>query len=146
MWVNKHGRVDDGFVVVTTAGKLPCKHVFHSVGPIWRGGNEGEEIILGMAVRGCLEKAQEMKLTSISLPAISSGINSESRSLFILDFLGIFGFPKDLCAKIMFEITIAFIKENKGTTINQVRFTNFDDKTVDLFDKECTKLKAQYSS
>ena len=76
LWVNKHGRVDDGFVVVTTAGKLPCKHVFHSVGPIWRGGNEGEEIILGMAVRGCLEKAQEMKLTSISLPAISSGINS----------------------------------------------------------------------
>lgn len=73
MYVAAHGRLEEGGVAVTSAGKLPCKHVFHAVGPMWHGGNEGEEIILGMCVRNCLEKADELKLTSISLPAISSG-------------------------------------------------------------------------
>eukprot|EP01115_Flamella_aegyptia_P013227 TRINITY_DN6922_c0_g1_i1.p1 TRINITY_DN6922_c0_g1~~TRINITY_DN6922_c0_g1_i1.p1 ORF type:complete len:236 (-),score=91.00 TRINITY_DN6922_c0_g1_i1:6-713(-) len=131
MYVAKNGRIDDGMVVVTTAGKLPCKHVIHAVGPVWKTGQMGEDIILGMTVRNCLDKADEMKLTSISLPAISSGI---------------FGFPKDLCAKIMFEITIAYIQENQGkTNLKEIRFTNFDDKTVDLFEKECAKLKPNYS-
>jgi O-acetyl-ADP-ribose deacetylase (regulator of RNase III) len=59
--------------MVTSAGKLPCKYVIHCVGPIWHGGSEGEEILLGMCVRSCLDRAHEMKLSSISLPAISSG-------------------------------------------------------------------------
>jgi O-acetyl-ADP-ribose deacetylase (regulator of RNase III) len=79
-----------------------------------------------MTVRSCLDKAEELKLTSISLPAISSGI---------------FGFPKEKCASIMFDIAIQYSKERQGkTSIQEIRFTNFDDKTVDLFEKECLRL------
>jgi len=126
IWIASHGRVDEGGIVITSSGKLPCKHVFHAVGPMWHGGNEGEEIILGMCVRGCLEKADELKLNSISLPAISSGI---------------FGFPKEKCASVMFDMVRMYAKEKQGSTyLKEVRFTNFDDRTVDIFENECKKL------
>jgi putative ATPase len=93
---------------------------------MWHGGNEGEEVILSMCVRACLEKAEELHLTSISLPAISSGI---------------FGFPKEKCATIMFEIAQSYLAEMAGKTgLKEVRFTNFDDRTVDIFENECKKL------
>jgi len=126
LWVAKNGKVEEGGVVVTGAGKLPCKHIFHAVGPMWHGGNQGEDIILGMCVRSCLEKADEMKLTSISLPAISSGI---------------FGFPKEKCATVMFEMVRSYGKEKQGATnLKEIRFTNFDDRTVDIFENECKNL------
>jgi len=130
LYVAKKGRVDEGGVVVTSAGSLPCKHVLHAVGPVWHGGVQGEEIILGMTVRSCLEKADELKCSSISLPAISSGI---------------FGFPKEKCASIMFDISITYIKEGK-TNLKEIRFTNFDDKTVTLFEQECARLNGKSSS
>lgn len=117
---------------MTTAGALPCKHVFHAVGPMWRGGHEGEEIILEVTVRSCLEKAEELKLSSISIPAISSGI---------------FAFPKEKCAKILFETAMNYSKEKKETTLKEIRFTNFDDRTVDIFVAEGKKhLKESLSS
>jgi len=126
LYVAKHGRIEEGGVAVTSAGKLPCKNVLHAIGPTWHGGSQGEEIILGMTVRSCLEKAEELKHTSISLPAISSGI---------------FGFPKEKCATAMFAMAIQYVKENKGKTgLKEIRFTNFDDTTVTIFDKECKRL------
>lgn len=114
----------------------------HAVGPIWHGGKEGEEILLGMTVRSCLEKATELKCKSISLPAISSGDFLQFCSIFIY-FLGIFGFPKEKCATIMFEMAQNYVKEMAGKTpLTEIRFTNFDDKTVELFDKECKRLLA----
>jgi len=124
--IAKFGKLEEGGVAVTSSGTLPCKHVLHAVGPMWHGGKEGEEIVLGMTVRSCLEKANQLKCTSISLPAISSGI---------------FGFPKEKCASVMFEMAQQFCKE-MGTknTLTQIRFTNFDDKTVELFDLECKRI------
>jgi len=85
-----------------------------------------------MTVRSCLEKAEELNAKSISLPAISSGI---------------FGFPKEKCATIMFDMAISYVKEKKGKTgLQEIRFTNFDDKTVELFDKECKKLQSTIKS
>jgi len=126
IYVSKHGKIEEGGLVVTSAGKLPCKYVFHAVGPMWHGGKEGEEIILGMTVRSCLEKADELKLARISISAISSGI---------------FGFPKEKCATIMFDMARGYIKEKAGkTSLKEIRFTNFDDRTVDIFEKECNKI------
>jgi O-acetyl-ADP-ribose deacetylase (regulator of RNase III) len=119
-------RLEVADVVVTGPGKLPCKYIIHAVGPIWHGGSEGEDIYLEMAVRNCLEKADELKCSSISLPAISSGI---------------FGFPKEKCAELMFNLAISYINEFSGkTSLKEIRFTNFDDKTVNLFEKECDKF------
>jgi len=126
LYIAKNGKVEEGGIVVTGAGKLPCKNIFHAVGPMWHGGNQGEDIILGMCVRSCLEKADELKLTSISLPAISSGI---------------FGFPKEKCATVMFEMVRSYFQEKEGkTNLKEIRFTNFDDRTVDIFENECTRL------
>jgi len=60
-------------------------------------------------------------LTSISIPAISSGI---------------YGFPKDLCAKILFECAINYFKDNPKSSLKEVRFVNFDDNTVEYFENE----------
>jgi len=57
---------------------------------------------------------------TISIPAISSGI---------------YGFPKDKCAKIFFDVAIDHL-ENKETTLKEIRFVNFDDNTVKFFKKE----------
>jgi len=129
IWISKNGRLEEGMVMHTIAGKLPCKFVLHAVGPMWHGGNAGEEVLLGMTVVSCLTLAEELKCTSISLPAISSGI---------------FGFPKERCATIMFELVQTYLRDNKGrTAIKEIRFTNFDDRTVEIFEKEASKLGAQ---
>jgi len=82
--------------------------------------------MLQMAVRNCLAKADELKYTSISLPAISSGI---------------FGFPKEKCAQVMFGIALDYCAAEK-TALREIRFTNFDEPTVAIFDQECRKRKA----
>jgi len=128
-YVAKNGKVDEGGVVVTAAGNLPCKHVLHAVGPMWHGGFQGEEVLLGLTVRNCLEKADNMHLQSISIPAISSGI---------------FGFPKEKCAQIMIEMVVQYFAECAGKSfLKQVRFTNFDDRTVDIFLNELKQLSSK---
>eukprot|EP01116_Phalansterium_solitarium_P005513 TRINITY_DN17236_c0_g1_i1.p1 TRINITY_DN17236_c0_g1~~TRINITY_DN17236_c0_g1_i1.p1 ORF type:complete len:237 (-),score=24.00 TRINITY_DN17236_c0_g1_i1:110-820(-) len=123
VYVHEHGHVEPGEVAVTSAGALPCKHVLHAVGPVWHDGSREEEVILGMTVRSCLEKADQLHHRSIALPAISSGI---------------FGFPKEKCAKIMFDMALQYTTELAGkSSLHDIRFTNFDDKTVDLFVAEC---------
>jgi putative ATPase len=86
IWERRSMPLEEGDVAVTTAGRLPAKHVIHAVGPVWHGGKNGEEVILHLAVSNVLSKAEEMKLASVSIPAISSGI---------------FGFPKPLCCQIV---------------------------------------------
>lgn len=78
-----HVPVGDAYA--TTAGDLPAKLVIHAVGPIWRGGAEGEPELLASAYRGAIAKAAELDCTSIALPSISTGI---------------FGYPIELAAPV----------------------------------------------
>jgi len=121
---NKIGYVPVGGVAVTSAGSLKAKYVIHAVGPRWGEGNEDEK--LKNAVLNSLKKAQELGLESISLPAISSGI---------------FGFPKERCAKIMIKTIIDFFEENKESTLKVVNCCNIDDYTNNLFLEEIKKYK-----
>jgi len=68
--------------------------------------------------------AQKMKAKSISIPAISSGI---------------FGFPKDLCASILFDAAIEFADKYPESCLNNICYTNFDMPTVQYFLKEAQK-------
>ncbi len=63
-----------GHAVATSAGNLSAKHVFHAVGPIWKGGRLGEPDLLAGAYRRCLELAIEHSCDSIAFPAISTGV------------------------------------------------------------------------
>jgi O-acetyl-ADP-ribose deacetylase (regulator of RNase III) len=63
-----------GSAVVTGAGRLPAKFVFHAVGPVYRDGRHGEPELLRSCYTTCLELAKERSLTSISFPSISTGV------------------------------------------------------------------------
>jgi len=118
-WISKHGKVATGQVALTGGGNLACRVVIHAVGPVWHGGNNHEDDLLRSAVARSLLKADEVKLSSIALPAISSGI---------------FGFPKPRCARILIETAFAFLDDHPQSSLRLVRFTNIDQETVTIFE------------
>lgn len=72
--ITKLGRLEPGKAVITTAGNLPSEFVIHTVGPIWRGGERGEDRVLRSAYRESLKLADKMALTSVAFPSISTGV------------------------------------------------------------------------
>ncbi|MDI6728628.1 MAG: macro domain-containing protein [Thermodesulfovibrionales bacterium] len=120
---NKIGFVPVGNVAITTAGKLPSRFVIHAVGP--RLGEGDEDNKLKNAIINTLMIASGKGLKSISMPAISSGI---------------FGFPKDRCAKILVNEAKKFLEEHKDTSLEIVEFCIFDDLTLGYFKQEFDKL------
>lgn len=120
----KIGFVEVGKSVITSSGNLPCKSIIHTVGPQMGEGNEDEK--LTDAINSCLELASQNAFQSISIPAISSGI---------------FGFPKDRCAKILVNETIKYLSQIKNSNINIVEFCLLDKDTINEFQKELKNLK-----
>ena len=122
---DKIGFVPVGSSVITTAGRLSCKAVIHTVGPRMGEGNEVTK--LRAAIRNSLELASDMKFKSISLPAISSGI---------------FGFPKDKCVEILVKEAKNFLVNNNNiTSLEIIEFCSIDDKMVDYFKREFANVK-----
>ncbi|MGB8023253.1 MAG: macro domain-containing protein [Nitrososphaeraceae archaeon] len=124
---DKLGFVQFGSAVITTAGKLSCKSVIHAVGPKMGEGDEDNK--LRKAVQSSLTLASEKGFKSISIPAISSGI---------------FGFPKDKCAKILVNESIGFLKNRNTTSIEAVEFCLIDNETLHCFKIEFDNIK-EYS-
>jgi len=113
---DKIGFVPVGNCAITSAGKLKAKYVIHAVGPRW--GEGDEENKLKNAVQNVLKLAVEKGFKTISMPAISAGI---------------FGFPKDRCAKIITDETINFIKTNKESSLEKINFVLIDNDMIDYF-------------
>jgi len=105
-----------GDAVITASGKLPCKKVIHTVGPVWRGGGEGEAELLASCYRKSLLLAQAAGLKSIAFPNISTGV---------------YGYPKDKAAKTAVESTRKTLDETPG--IERVVFVCFDDENCRLY-------------
>jgi O-acetyl-ADP-ribose deacetylase len=63
-----------GTAVVTGAGRLPAKYVFHAVGPVYRDGKHGEPDALTSCYTTCMELAYDYGVCSISFPGISTGV------------------------------------------------------------------------
>jgi putative ATPase len=116
-WIRKHGQVSHALPAWTSGGSLPSRYVIHAVGPIW-GETSDADKNLSDAVMGSLRVADELKCKSISMPAISTGI---------------FGFPKDRAAGIIFKSIEDYFVENKNSGIEQVRIILFDDSSVKVF-------------
>ncbi len=71
--VQDRGELPPGEAVITPGYGLPASYVIHTVGPVWRGGEEGESRILARAYDACLRLASEQGLGSLAFPAISCG-------------------------------------------------------------------------
>ncbi len=112
---NRIGYVPVGQVAVTRAGQLPARYVIHAVGPRWGEGNEEEK--LRSAVWNALQKAEELGLQSIALPAIS---------------MGIFGFPKELGTRILLETVVDFLK-TRARSLQEVRLIDISRSTAEHY-------------
>lgn len=124
-WVRKHGPVTHERPAYTGAGNLPCRYVIHAVGPVWGEGDEDAK--LGAAVSGSLRVADELELTSIALPAISTGI---------------FGFPKDRAARVILAAIQDYFASHVDSKLQLVRLVLFDQPTLDAFIGVWNKLFA----
>src|SRR3984885_8462644 len=71
--VSKIGSLPAGEAVITTGGRLAAKHVIHTVGPVYRGGEAGEAEKLASCHRESIRLADAYQLTSVAFPAISTG-------------------------------------------------------------------------
>lgn len=68
------GGCPTGRAKITKGYRLPSKHVIHTVGPVWEGGNYGEPELLASCYRSCFELARANGIKTIALPAISCGV------------------------------------------------------------------------
>ncbi|MFO7946907.1 MAG: macro domain-containing protein, partial [Armatimonadota bacterium] len=108
--------VSEGHVATTSGGNLPAKYVIHAVGP--KGNDPDADMKLTNAVLNSLKEADRLDVTSVAMPAISSGI---------------FGFPKDRCAQILLETARDWLQSNPNSSVRQVDMTNIDDLTAGIF-------------
>jgi O-acetyl-ADP-ribose deacetylase (regulator of RNase III) len=114
-WVRHHGPVEHAHPAWTSGGKMATRYVIHAVGPVWGEGDEDQK--LADAVAGSLEVADQLRVRSIAFPAISTGI---------------FGFPKDLAARVMLPAIAGYFAGRRSGT-QRVRVVLFDEPTIRAF-------------
>ena len=125
----KIGGCPIGDAVITTGGNLKARHVIHAVGPVWRGGDEGEPELLASAYRRSLQVAVENGLRSISIPSISTGA---------------FGYPIRLAAPVALKAILSFL-ETEQHDLREVRMVLYqreDDRAFPLFAEALEQLLA----
>ena len=107
------GECPPGQAVVTDGFALAARYIIHTVGPVWRGGREGEADILASCYRNALAVANEVGARSVAFPAISTGV---------------YGYPPDEAAVVAVTTVGA-----ADTTVSLVRFIAFDETTHNLY-------------
>ena len=104
-----------GRAKITRGYRLPARHVIHAVGPVWNGGQAGEDQALASCYFGAIELCQAHRLASVAFPAISTGI---------------YRFPADRAAAIAVSSTIAALAE--APVLSRVIFCCFSDESAVL--------------
>ena len=108
------GGCSTGEAKATGAGNLRARHVIHTVGPVWRGGGEGEPELLASCHRRSLELAVSLGCRTVAFPAISTGV---------------YGYPVALAA----PVAIAAVREAWAPPIEVVRFVLFSTHALEAF-------------
>lgn len=117
----KQGGCPTGEAVITGAGNLPARHIIHTVGPVWRGGNSDEALCLSNCYRNSLDLARKHGLKTVAFPCISTGV---------------FGYPPDQAA----PLAVRTVKEfcSNHPEIEEVTFCVFNPSDELLY-KELLK-------
>ena len=114
---------ETGDAKITKGYRLPAKHVIHAVGPVWHGGDRGEDEQLASCYRRSIELCGENDLTSVAFPAISTGI---------------YRFPADRAAEIAVSTTVDALKI--APTLRRVIFCGFSKESAALHERALAGL------
>lgn len=115
---------ETGETKITSAYKLPCKYVIHTVGPIYRGGNSGEPKLLANAYKNSMKLALQNKIRTIAFPSISTGVYS---------------YPLEEAAEIAVKTVNDFYLEHQNE-FDCIRFVLFDYRTKQAYDNAINKI------
>jgi O-acetyl-ADP-ribose deacetylase len=122
--VSQIGTLPAGQAVITTGGRLAARHVIHTVGPVYRGGENREAETLAGCHRESVRVADRHGLTSLAFPAISTGA---------------YGYPVTEAAPIAISAAIEALVGAQQVTL--CRFVLFDVSTVRAYERAAEKLQ-----
>ncbi|WP_027406806.1 O-acetyl-ADP-ribose deacetylase [Anaerovibrio sp. RM50] len=108
-----------GQAKITKAYRLPCDYVIHTVGPIWYGGNKGEEELLTGCYRHSLKIALKNGIRSVAFPSISTGVYS---------------YPVDKAAKVAVKTVKTVIREIPDA-FDDIVWMLFDERTQRAYER-----------
>ena len=117
------GGCPTGEAIITTAGDLPAKKVIHTVGPLWKGGNFNEPVLLRNAYENSLILAEKNGLESVAFPNISTGV---------------YGYPLEAAADIAIDAVIQH--NSQAGSVKRVIFVCFDTLSFDIYNKKLTSM------
>jgi len=117
------GGCKTGDARITKGYRLSARHIIHTVGPVWRGGAQGEPELLASCYRRSLELAAQHQIKSLAFPSISTGI---------------FGYPIELASK----IAVLTVKSSRESTpgVTEVTFCCFSASDLDQYHRVLNDL------
>jgi O-acetyl-ADP-ribose deacetylase (regulator of RNase III) len=105
-----------GEAKLTKGYQLPARFIIHTVGPVWRGGKNGEPELLASCYRGSLAIAEKHEMKSIAFPSISTGV---------------YGYPIELAARVAVETVCNVVR--KSSMIEEIIFCCFSPSDLDVY-------------
>jgi O-acetyl-ADP-ribose deacetylase len=123
-------RCDTGHAVVTGAGRLPAKYVFHAVGPVYRDGQHGEPALLESCYSNCLALAAEREVRAISFPSISTGV---------------YGYPIEEAAEIAVRTVATWLHDHTGP-VRVAKLVQFSQRDHEIYRKYAEKLRGRFAA
>jgi O-acetyl-ADP-ribose deacetylase (regulator of RNase III) len=120
------GGCPTGQAKITRGYALPARHVIHTVGPVWYGGNHNEKELLASCYRNSLQLACDHGLQSIAFPSISTGV---------------YRFPIDQACRIALQTTLDMLSQ--GGSLERVIFTCFSDRDLEVYQDTYSQLREE---
>jgi O-acetyl-ADP-ribose deacetylase (regulator of RNase III) len=117
---------ETGEAKLTKGYRLPAKYVIHTVGPVWRGGDHGEDGLLAACYRNSLRLAVEYGIKTIAFPSISTGA---------------YRFPVRRAARIAISEILKFLNEDKS--IEKVLMVCFDNETFKAYEEALREMTSK---
>jgi O-acetyl-ADP-ribose deacetylase (regulator of RNase III) len=112
-----------GDAKATGGGRLAARYVIHTVGPVWRGGENGEDELLASCHRRSLELAAELSCRTVAFPAVSTGV---------------YGFPVERAARVALGTTAAELERHPE--LERVAFVLFGADSLRAFETALAEL------